>query len=60
MIKIKYQKKKINPWILEVLEIPINDAWVPEKNATTGFTIKGMGILLLIIAIFSTIRYLFF
>jgi len=36
----------------------VSDFWIPEKNATTGFTIKGM--VMLLIVFFAIIRFLFF
>lgn len=37
----------------------VTDSWVPEKNGVTGFTIKGMALLLIFTAIFLTVKYLF-
>lgn len=38
----------------------INETLIPEKNAITGFTFKGTGMLLLIVIIGAIIKYFFF
>lgn len=38
----------------------LTDSWVPEKNAVTGFTFKGMGMFLLLIGLIALIKYLLF
>lgn len=35
-------------------------SYVPEKNAVTGFTFKGMGMFLLLIGFIALIKYLVF
>lgn len=37
-----------------------NETLIPEKNAVTGFTFKGMGMLLLIVVVGVIIKYFFF
>lgn len=35
------------------------NSFIPEQRAVTGFTFKGMGMLLLIVAIIGLVKYFF-
>ncbi len=34
------------------------NSWIPEKNAVTGFTFKGMGMLILLVIIVLVVKYI--
>lgn len=38
-------------------EKQLTDSWIPERNAVTGFTMKGMGMLILLVVIVLVIKY---
>lgn len=38
----------------------VSDSWIPEKNATTEFTVRGMVMLLILIGLLAVIKFTFF
>lgn len=38
-------------------EKQLTNSWIPEKNAVTGFTMKGMGMFILLVVIILVIKY---
>ena len=37
----------------------VSDSWIPEKNATTSFTMKGMLMFFMIVVVVLVLKYFF-